>query len=170
MSERDIGSVAKPSLKEVRRIIADQYHLFPPATIAQVCGRSVGYIRCLASAMGFRAVGRGKNHDRYFTAVEEKTLRLEYGATPIVDLAKRLRRTPAALYAKCSRMGLGRKRSAEWTPEDDEVIRRDYPTHGTTIAEQLGRTKASVRHRARKLRVRFTQALHSWRREGGETA
>lgn len=164
--ERKLGTLARPPLKEVRRIIADQYHLFPPAAIAKLCGRSVGYIRCLASAMGFRSVGRGKDHNRYFTTAEEKTLRLEYGATPLVELAKRLGRTPAALAAKCSRMGLGRKRCAEWTPEDDEVIRRDYPTHGTTIAEQLGRTKASVRHRARKLRVRFTQALHPWRREG----
>jgi len=154
----------RPSLKEVRRIIADQYHLFPPATIAELCGRSVGYIRCLASAMGFKSVGRGRGHSPYFTPLEIKTLKLEFGVTPLAVLARRMNRTEAALAAKCSRLGLGRRRCAPWSESDDAFIWAHYPLRGSEIASDLGRSKGAVRHRARKLGVRSVR-VHPWKAE-----
>lgn len=42
-------------MKEVRRLMLDMYHLYPPATIAKMTGRAIGTIRVMASAMGLRS-------------------------------------------------------------------------------------------------------------------
>ena len=155
------------STKEMRRIILDMYEVHPPIVIAELTGRSVGYIRCVASAMGIKSGGRGKNFDDYWTPEEEKILDHCFGRSmTVAELAIELGRTEAAISAKAYRLGLGRRRLRPWSKEEDQVVVEMYAKHGSKIvAEKLGRSMDSVQHRAKKLGVKAGNANHPWRAE-----
>lgn len=151
------------SLKQLRRMILDMYETHPPIVIAEMSGRSVGYVRCVASAMGIRSGGRGKNFDDYWTESEEKMVAERYGSMTVHELARHLGRTPAAVAAKASRLGLGRRRTKAWTKADDALLVQFYETCGSSfVSARTGRTREAVKHRARKLGLRCTKA-HPWR-------
>lgn len=157
----------RTSLKETRRVILDMYEQFEPKVIAQMTGRSVGYIRCLASAMGIRSGGRGPSHAPTYSDSDLKLLRQSYGRIPIVHLARMLNRSEASVANAASRrLKLGRRRTRLWDPADDDVIRAKYPVLGAQqTSVLLGRSVNSVKHRARKLGVRRLTYEHPWRRD-----
>lgn len=155
--------MTRMSLKETRRLILDMYHLYPPSVLADMSGRTVGSIRTLASAMGAKSVGRGKDHAPEFSAAEIAAIRSQYGKTPVVHLARELGRTPGAVQMKSSRLGLGRRRTRPWSIEDDQVLREQYPDNGARyVARALGRSINAVKHRARQLVVRRNAFVHPW--------
>jgi len=141
------------STKEMRRTILDMYETHPPIVIAKLTGRSVAYIRCVASAMGIKSGGTGKNFDDYWTPAEEKLLSECYGRTMTARrLASHLGRTEAAIHAKASRLGIERRLNVLWTDADDAVMRKHYTANGSAfVAKQLNRTRNSIKQRARKL-------------------
>lgn len=148
---------------EVRRAILDMYEVHPPATIAALTGRSVGTIRTMASAMGIKSGGRGKDFDDLWTPREEKQLSEQWGLVTVARLSRMMGRTEAAIMAKASKLGLGRARSREWAASEDQAIRDGYPQNGPKpLAKQLGRSVDSVKHRARKLGVRREAGSHPW--------
>lgn len=168
MSEIEtVGPTGRCSSKEMRRIILDMYEVHRPIVIAELTGRSVGYIRCVASAMGIKSGGRGKDFDDCWTAGEEKILDQCYGRSMAVsELSRQLGRTEAAIAAKASRMGLGRRRCRAWSENDDSVVVDLYAKFGSkVVAEKLGRSIDAVKHRAKKLGVRAGNANHPWRME-----
>lgn len=161
----DSNKSQRCSTKEMRRIILDMYETHPPIVVAELTGRSVGYIRCVASAMGVKSGGRGRNFDDYWTPAEEKILDSCYGRTMTVpQLARHLGRTASAIQVKATRLGLGRRRTKVWSDEEDAVVRAHYTTQGAVaVAAMLSRTTDSIKHRARNLGVKFDRKHHPWR-------
>lgn len=155
------------STKEMRRIILDMYETHPPIVIAELTGRSVGYIRCVASAMGIKSGGRGKSFDDCWTPEEERILDHCFGRSMTVpQLARELGRTEAAIINKASRLGLGGRKLRRWSVEDDKTLLDMYAKHGCrVVAEKLGRSIDAVKHRAKRLGVQseLAKASHPWR-------
>ncbi len=147
-------------------MLLDLYDKYPPATIADLAGRSIGYIRCIASAMGLKSKGRGQSHAPLYSTEDVKLIKQCYGRESVAALARHLGRTPDAIHAKASKLGIGRRRGRLWGAKDDAVLRELYPQHGAKcVAEKLFRSVDAVKHRARKLGVRREPFEHPWRRE-----
>lgn len=152
---RDAYFMTRMPLKETRRLMLDMYDKYPPLVIAEMTGRTVGSIRCMASAMGMRSGGRGKFHAPYFTKNETEAIRQEYGITPVGEIARAFRRSVAAIHQKAHRLNLGRRRGKAWTKRDDRIVAAEYPSKGPKhVAFVLDRSIHSVKHRARLLGVR----------------
>lgn len=151
------------STKELRRVIMDMYEVHPPIVIAELTGKSVGYVRCVASAMGIRSGGRGKNFDDLWTPEEEKMVRECYGKMPVKELSRQLGRTAAAIQTKATRLGIGPTRCRPWTEAEDRLIREDYARLGARhVCKKTGRSYDAVKHRAKKLGATRDKATHPW--------
>ena len=71
-------------------------------------------------------------------------------------------RTKEQIHARARKLGLAssnRKNSNLWSQQEDDVIRKYYPTEGSACAKRLNnRAKSSVRGRAWKLGVKMAEA------------
>lgn len=142
-------------LKEVRRLMLDMYHLYPPATIAKMTGRAIGTIRVMASAMGLRSGGRGRGHDPIYEDSEVEFIRANYGRMSVKEISRHIGRTPRSVTQKARRLGLSPQRFRRWTEAEESIIREHYSDHGARyVATKLDRTIDAIKSRAAKLGVR----------------
>lgn len=102
-----------------------------------------------------------------WSAPELDYLRRAFGERPVVDIARRLRRSVASIRTRARAMfGGGRRQRGPWGPTDDERLRSGYGVVGDAeLALVLQRTVADVRARVRVLRGRcasrrWTRAEH----------
>ena len=102
-----------------------------------------------------------------WTSSEDATLRDGYANGLTCDEIGRAltRRTPTAVAARASRLGLATY-ARRWSPEDDRQLSRLLPLVAVDeVARALGRTPEAIRRRARKLGV--TKTVRSDRRRAG---
>jgi hypothetical protein len=71
---------------------------------------------------------------RLWSAADDKALRLAYPETPTAALAKRLRRTPTAIYARADRLGLTKSAAYLAGPQACRLRRGDNVGAGTRFA------------------------------------
>lgn len=91
--------------------------------------------------------------------IEILTAKYEVHGSDIQELLDR-GFTDLQIHEKARGLGIGMDSSSSrkcvrWTPEEDEIIRQEYPTAGTAITSLLdkGRTRASIFARARAIGV-----------------
>ena len=163
---------------EIRDTVRRMYGQFPPKTIAELCGVTPHYIRCIASALGLKACGCGPNWSPFWTDKECEQLRREYGSTPVKVLAERFGRSARTVMHKASKMGLGRRSKPLWEQYELEFVRDNYPAmKASDIATELGRSINAVRDKigemgltgSLKARRRSRDGVNEyWRSKGKE--
>lgn len=90
---------------------------------------------------------------RPWTTDELSYLRESYNSKDLGQIALELGRTPAAVSAKASELGI--KISRNWTISDDEYIKAHYPTEtASSIADHLYRSTDAIMGRAKALGVK----------------
>lgn len=98
--------------------------------------------------------------------VEEDVILLDKDKT-IDDLMQELPgRTMHAIYKRCSRLGVQRQESRQWTKEELKILRELYPTFGVdgVYARLTGRPRGSIAVQASKLGLKYTGANASGKR------
>ncbi len=124
--------------------------------IATHLGISVTTVNRLASASGHNP----RSHMRAWEDWEDEYLRAHYPAVTGREIARYLGRTPAMISWRVKRLGISfERRDVErmrrWTPEEDAVLRAGFRSRSCReIAEELGRTEASIAGRIASLKLR----------------
>lgn len=155
------------SKKEINRL----KKLYPILPISKLRGhfpkRSDGTITTTALSLGLKKNYIKQPHSpNYNLWRKQKDLLAKlYPTTDNKELAQLLGRTPCAIQAQATKMGLHKslyvpgKQSGKgerlWTPKEDNLLRKLYPTTKTKdLAAQLDRTVDAVITRAGRLGVR----------------
>lgn len=128
----------------------------------EVIARELGIGRDRVARIA-RERGRVSNDvwwQRIWTPEEDAYLRKHYSTDYMVDIARHLDRHVAALSSRTRKLGLAKQKGhraleSAWTKSEDARLRRLYDTHSyNAIADKLGRTRAMVARRVRKLGLR----------------
>lgn len=148
-------SPAKFSPKQERYVVA---HLGdePFTVMARKLGTSLHHVMQAAARHGYKS----RPTSRPWTAADDDRLRAMYGTMSNSDVARELERTEIAVVVRARSFGLRstfrekrpRTKRVLWTPREDARLRRLYASHTQIeVAEKLGRSKASVGGRIKKL-------------------
>jgi len=145
----------RPWSEEDERYVLAGYGKIPTKAIA-------GYINRTRLAVYNRA-----SHPRWGRAVprtvrrkwehsEDNVLRFDYGKLPTRSICRALSRTLSSVNCRAHKLGLTRPTAKatrrDWTEREDECLLANYgEIRPSEIAKKLGRTRASVYHRAEQL-------------------
>lgn len=148
--------------------LKEAYGRKPLSEIARELDRTGEAIRKRAQQLHLHHALDAKHvASRQWTDDEIQYIKDVYGRTPASEIAQKLDRTEASIRAKAFKLQL--KRAPEekgltrdrWTTAELEYLKSVYGLKPTsTIARELGRTEATVRNRAHRLKLKS-----NWLRE-----
>lgn len=88
-----------------------------------------------------------------WTASDKATLQALYGKLPNKKLAEQLGKSTMAVRKAAGKLGLHRKSSPPWTPEEEQKLLQLYPAmKAAQVAKLMGRTVAAISVRANHLK------------------
>lgn len=132
--------------------LKENYEKINNKRIAKLLGFSASTIINKASGLGLKKNGwwRGDEKIRSWSDEEVKFVEENYSNTPTSEIAERLNRTPSAVEATASKIGI--KKDKWWTKEDEDFVRRNYgKVSEDELANQLSRSLSSIAHKTSRL-------------------
>jgi hypothetical protein len=90
-----------------------------------------------------------------YSKQEVALLKKKYPATSAVELAAELKRSLVSVQKQLRELGIGRRKTTDWTPKQLRLLRRIYKDTATwEIANWLDKSPSDVKHRAAELRLK----------------
>ncbi len=130
--------------------LLSNYHTVRPEVLSERLGRSSAAVRLRAGVLGIAKPWRN------FTREEDAYVASNYRAAKADDLAAALGRSLGSVYGRAHTLRLTRRTprppTLAWRPEEDAYLKEHYgKVRTSTIRGHLGRTHASIYHRAERL-------------------
>ncbi len=82
-------------------------------------------------------------------------MKREYPAKTAVVLAGKLNRSLISVQKQLREMGIGRRKSSDWSNEQIQYLRKNYKQTATwEIANELNMTPSIIKHKAAELKLK----------------
>lgn len=145
----------RPWTPEGEGYVLQNYRKLPTELIAQQLNRTPHAITGRALSPRWGAAARIRSR-KIWTSTEDAALQSAYGKCPTQSIGQVLGRTAGSVHSRAHKMGLTRPLTKApprvWTGAEDDLLRTAYgQVRPMEIAKKLGRSRASVYHRAEHL-------------------